>query len=341
MKITYLRGKIDKDERGRLLHRTAFCGVFFMETCVLCSSKAIINRQEGASRTIYNCPKCGMFVVSDLVEKEVKNKTDEIESYLIARKLAKKDSDTVLISFEKANLDKDYLQLTVDKIVDFFPKTFSEQMEMALRNIGYMSGFPGQEVKIYDIQTAPIFYVRGENQDALAYLMESMRQAGLVEIKYYGGSFFPFGVTVAPKGWERLESPEKDKGTRKNIFAHSSSGDNKLNSQFFYSAVERISKECGYNWVGSADLRADTNITFELVSGVKSSELVICDFTEQTGGGYYAAAMAHSLGKACILTCHESAKKKLQFDTNQYRVIFWDRQEMLYLELLSTIKAMF
>lgn len=309
-----------------------------METCVLCSSKAIINRQEGASRTIYNCPKCGMYVVSDLVEKEVKTKSDEVESYLMTRKLAKKDSDTVLISFEKANLDKDYLQLTVDKIVDFFPKTFSEQMEMALRNIGYMSGFPGQEVKVYDIKIAPAFYVRGENQDALSYLMESMRQAGLVEIKYYGGSLFPFGVTVAPKGWEKLESLE-NKGTRKNIYAYSSSGDNKLYSQFFYSSVERIAKECGYHFVRSADMRADTNVTFELVSGVKTSELIVCDFTEQTGGGYYAAALAQSLGRNCILTCHESAKKKLQFDTNQYRVIFWDKQEMLYLELLSTIKA--
>lgn len=311
-----------------------------MESCILCSSNAIINRQEGASRTIYNCTKCGMFVVSDLVEKEVKNKADEIEAYLMTRKLAKKDVDTVLISFEKANLDKDYLQLTVDKIVDFFPGTFSEQMDMALRNIGYMSEFPGQEVKIYDTKMAPVFYVRHENQNALSYLMESMRQAGLIEIKYYGGSFFPFGVTIAPKGWERLESPKKDKETRKDMFTYSLSGENKLNSQFYYSAVEKVARECGYHLVNGADTRADAMITFDIVSGVKSSELVVCDFTEQTGGAYYAAAMAQSLGKTCILTCHESAKKKLQFDTNQYRVIFWDKQETLYLELMSTIKAM-
>lgn len=311
-----------------------------METCILCDSKAIINRQEGASRTIYNCQKCGVYVVSDLVEKEVKNKADEIESYLIARKLAKKDVDTVLISFEKANLDKDYLQLTVDKIADFFPETFSEQMDMALRNIGYMSEFPGHEIKIYDVKMTPFFYVRRENQDALSYLIEAMRQAGLVEVKYYGGAFFPFGVTVAPKGWERLESSKKDKETRKNIFMYSLSGENRLNSQFFYSAAEKVAKECGYHSISWSDMRASANVTFELVAGIKSSELVVCDFTEQAGGAYYAAAMAQSLGKACILTCHESAKKKLQFDTNQYRVIFWDKQEMLYLELLSTIKAM-
>lgn len=309
-----------------------------MDKCLLCDSRAIINRQEGASRTIYNCTRCGVYVISDLVEKEAKNRLDEIESYLITRKLAKKDADTVLISFEKANLDKDYLQLTVDQIVDLFPETFSEQMDMALQNLGYMSKFPGHEVKVEDIAMAPAFYVRGENQEALLYLMEAMRKAGLVDTKFYGGSVFPFGVKIAPKGWERLENL-KAKGTRKNIFAYSSVAGNKHNAPF-NEVLEKIAEECGYHSVLNAKIRADSNVSFELVSGVKSGELIVCDFSEHACAGYYAAAIAHSLGKPCILTCHESSKKNLQFDIYQYHIIFWDKPETLYIELLSTIKAL-
>lgn len=177
-----------------------------MEKCILCGTKSICNRQEGASRTIYNCKQCGVFVVSDLVEKEVKEKANEIKSYLMTRNLEGKDSDTVLISYEKSNLDKDYLCMTVNKILAGYPKTFAERMEMALRNIGYMSDFPGHELRIFDIQSAPVFYTQDDNPAALLYMAEALRGEGLVELKYYGGQSLPFGVTISPKGWERLES---------------------------------------------------------------------------------------------------------------------------------------
>lgn len=322
-----------------LLHKTALSWGIIMEKCILCGLKSVINRQEGASRTIYNCQQCGVFVVSDLVEDDVKDKSDEIKSYLMTRKLAQKDADIVLISYEKSNLDKDYLRMTMDKISDFYPKTFSEQMEMALRNICYMSDFPGHEIRIFDAKTAPLFYVKDENPAALLYLMESLRNEKLIELKYYGGPSLPFGVTVAPKGWKWLEGLKKDELTQEAVFAYSSSGDEKI-SALFYGALEKAALECGYRFDANMNSRQDSRVTFGLVSGVKSSGLVVCDFTENSGGGYYAAAMAQSLGKPCILTCHESAAKKLQFDTSQFRLIIWDKQETLYLELMSTVKAM-
>lgn len=308
-----------------------------MSGCVLCASNAIVNRQEGASRTIYNCPKCGVFVVSDLVEKEVERKSGEIGAYLMTRKLTK-EADTVLISFEKANLDKSYLQMTVDRIVDFFPKTFSEQMDFALKNLGYMSGFPGQEIKVEDIGMAPAFYVKSKNAAALFFMMEALCQDGLVELNYYGGKGFPFGVTVSPKGWKRLEGFDSSEAARKNIFIYSPHAKDEISSQF-YGAVEKAAGECGYHTVSHASEQSDAKVTFGLVSGVKSGQIVVCDLTEHARSSYYAAAMAQSLGKTCILTCHESDKKKLRFDTSQYHVIIWDKQETLYLEILNTIKA--
>lgn len=308
-----------------------------METCVLCDSSAVINRQESASRTIYNCPNCGVFILSDLSEKEAIQRRDEISSYLMMRKIVN-DSETVLISFEKANLDKDYLQMTVSRIAEFFPRTFSEQMDMVLRNLGKMSGFPGQEIKIDDVRTAPMFYVKNNSLEALTYLMGAMQQAGLIEVKRNNGKIFPFSVIVSPKGWEQLENSGAG-SVSKNMFAHSSNGDDDINSQF-YSAFERVATECGYVPVTDTNIRADTKVTFGLTSAVKSSEVVICDFTAHTGGSYYAAGLARGLGKTCILTCHESKRKKLEFDESQYRIIFWDNVEKLRGELLNTIKAL-
>lgn len=308
-----------------------------MASCILCDSEAIINKQESASRTIYNCKNCGVFVISDLQEKEIAESTNEIASYLMSRKMRKAE-DTVLISFEKANIDKDYLQLTARQIVDFFPKNFTEQMDMALKNIEKMSRFAGDEIKIEDLSVAPLFYVRQRSLEALTYVIKSMHRAGFLEVNYFSGAYMPCAVTITPKGWDRLYMLKQNKNDKNELFFCSVKKETVLSRQFI-NAIDNVSKECGYNATNNFSERVEAKVSNELIVGVKDAKIVVCDFTEPVGEIYYAAALAEGLGKLCILTCHESAKEKLQIDTNQFRVILWDNQETLYIEILSAIKA--
>ncbi len=308
-----------------------------MPACILCKAHAIINRQESASRTIYNCSRCGVFVVSDLVEKEVNKSSSEIASYLMTRKLAN-ESDTVLISFEKANLDKEYLQMTVDKIVGLYPKSFEEQMGYALRNLGRMSKFPGHEIRIEDVNFSPILFVKNNNVEALTFLLKSMQKAELVENNYFSGAYFPCGVTVSVKGWERIYQMKNGLEKRDNLFVCAPREDNEVSTQF-HTAMKKLAKECDLHMVENSNVRAEAIISNELVAGVKAGKVVVCDFTEGLGEAYFASALAMGLKNICVLTCHESAKKKLQFDRNHLNVIIWDKPESLYLEVFCAIKA--
>lgn len=278
-----------------------------------------------------------MFVVSDLVVKEIEQKPGEIMAFLTSRRLAKK-TDILLISFEKANLDKDYLQMTVEQIVERYPKSFAGQMDMALKNICLMSKFPGFEVKIEDLRTAPCFYVTNEPYEALNFMLKSLWKEELVEVNYFSSKYFPCGVTVTAKGWKRLNELQETAVDDKTLFSCCTANESAV-SGAFAKALKKVSAECGFSIVQNAADKAEKKISNELIASIKTSEAIVCDFTGLSGDTYYTAALARGLGKLCVLTCHESAKDKLQIDAGQLSVIFWDKQETLQIELLNALKA--
>lgn len=306
-----------------------------MGNCFLCESKAIINRQDSASRTIYNCPACGMFVVSDLAEADAQKKANEIAAFLVNRKLSS-TNEIVLISFEKASHDKDYLQLTVNEITELFPESFSEQMDRALLNLNYLTSYAGEEVKVEDVRMSPVFCARKSNHDALSFIIKSMQKAGFVEIKFYGGSFFPCGVIVSARGWDRISELKKGNSERDILFAYTACGESERGDQF-HKAVRKAARECGFTIQDSMD--ADAKVNFELITHVKSSKIIVCDLTEPACEAYYTAAFARAKNKLCILTCHESAKKKLRLDEQQMSILFWNSPETLHLQVLNAVRA--
>lgn len=310
-----------------------------MGTCLLCESNSISNKQVSASRTIYNCPRCGVFVVSDLAEQDVMGKTDEISAYLMSRKLSNA-KDTVLISYDKSKLDKDYLQLTVHQIAELFPKSFSGQMDMALMNLGIMSAYPGYAVKVDDLKMAPLFYVRNSSCDALVFLIKSMQHADLLEVNYYNNAYFPCNVTVSPKGWERISELKKGASGEQILFSCPPRSGGEVGT-LFNKAAEKLAEELSFRYISSSLEASEAKVTYALAAAVKSATAVVCDITGHPGEAYYAAGLAAGLGKVCLFTCHGSGKAKLHVDSGQYPVIFWETQEDLHLSLLNALKARF
>ncbi|GAI27661.1 unnamed protein product [marine sediment metagenome] len=53
------------------------------------------------------------------------------------------------------------------------------------------------------------------------------------------------------------------------------------------------------------------------------------------GGVYWEAGMAYGMGKTVIQTCiaTEESKRRIHFDLNQYRTIFWRKLKSLWLLL--------
>lgn len=309
-----------------------------MGKCVLCNASATTNVHDNASRTIYNCHNCGVFVLSDLVVSRAKRYRCELSAYLTSRKLAG-HNEIILISYEKAPKDKDYLQLTVDQILERFPKSFSEQMHTAVLNLARLSSFEGDEIKVDKLEMFPYFYVRKISYDALSFMIKSLQQFELIEVNYYSGSFFPCGVIVSPKGWDQVVRLRGDRVRHETCLLLHSGEDTERNA-LFRRVVQKASRECGYDIVESDTTHATGKVGQELIGMIKCCAYIV---TEMSGGGgavYFTTGLAQALSTTNILTCHSDALHSLDIDTEQISVLHWQEEEDLYLQVLNAIRAL-
>lgn len=308
-----------------------------MAKCILCGAKATRNVQESASRSIYNCQNCGVFVLSDLVVDEAKRNGNKLAAYFTNRKLAG-HNEIVLVSFELAKKDKDYLQLTVDQIASQYPTSFTDQMDLVLENLVRLSEYAGAEIKVENLDMAPVFYLKQTNYDALSFVIKSMHKFELIEVNYYGSSFFPCGVIVSPKGWDRVSQIQAGQVNQSSAMVVHSMTDDEI-GRMFRKAARKAAKECGYDVVESSTASSENIVNHEMISMAKGSQFVICDLSHSAGAAYYTVGMASALGKNQVLTCHSKARKKLQVDAEQISVLGWSEEEELYLKILNAIRA--
>ena len=309
-----------------------------MGKCILCNAKATVNTQDNASRTIYSCQSCGVFVVSDLVTNQVKRNGNELAAFFTSRKLAG-HNEIVLITFDKAIKDKDYVQLTVDQILNQYPKSFTQITDMVLLNLSRMSSYAGEEIKVEGLEMCPVFYVRKQNYDALSFIIKSMQKFELLEVNYYGSSFFPCGVIISPKGWDRISRMEDGKAEQESALIYLPGKGNDY-TETFGRVASKAARECGYQVEELGSSGMTDQVDNEMVSMIKSCRFLICGMPNATGGAYYAAAMATALGKTTILTCHQSFLKKLEINTEQIPVLTWKDEHELYLQIRNAIRAL-
>lgn len=309
-----------------------------MASCILCKANAIVNRQDNASRAIYNCLNCGVFVISDLVETEVKQNCAEIASFLMARKLSAA-SETVLVSFENANHDKGYLQLTVDQIVAAFPGTFEKQMRGTLKNLARISGYPGDEIKFTDLKYAPLFYLRKLNYDAFSYMIKALQKMEYADVNFHGTSFFPCSVVLSPKGWDIATGPDMGTSGNRQLFLLAPRQSGEVSADFA-EASRKAALKLGMELVENTMLSESAIIGNALTAAIREADTVICDLTEQNPEAYYAVATAQALGKKLILTCHGGGKKKPALNPEHFPILYWQERDPLANEILNAIRAM-
>lgn len=313
-----------------------------MENCLLCNLNAMITRQDNSSRTIYSCLSCGVYVVSDLAIRAIRQHACEVSAFLQSRRLAGQ-SDTVLISYENAKREKDYLQLTVSQIVEMSPENFTDQMHMSLANLANLSAYPGEEIKVESLDSAPMFYIKNANFDALSFVIKSMVKAELIDVNYYGASFFPCGITVSPKGWdlaaELCSKKDEDLVPRILLIYNSASGKDAVS--IVRDAAQKAAKDCGMKLVSSDMIMGGGGLVGnEIAANIKSSTYILIDLTDVSPEIFYAWGYAKAVGKPILLTCSEEKRNKTSKAIGSHiGISFWHDANQLPTEFYNFLKA--
>ncbi|MCL2068974.1 MAG: hypothetical protein FWH00_03655 [Oscillospiraceae bacterium] len=299
-----------------------------MEACILCNSRAVINIQESAARTIYNCPLCGTFVVSDMAAEEIKASSARIASFMMERE-THGHNDIVFITNDHIKDEKGYLQISVSGITARYPQTFGHRMDAALANLANRSEYPGASISIDRIELCPMLYVEEQKEQALAFMLHAMQEQKLISIQSRHGSVLPCTVTVTAKGWKSIEEAQSEKQKSDGRALVLSLGDD------YCKAVRKACRASGYHMlsVEAAD------ISPMLMAQVKAAKVIICEVSQLSPAAYYAIGMARALGKLDILTCSAEKRGEIPFSGEQMAILKWETHEELSNILAYTIQS--
>ena len=135
---------------------------------------------------------------------------------------------------------------------------------------------------------------------------------------------------------ENLNEPNK---SSKNIFI-AFNFDNEL-PEIFNTYVKEAIEELGFNYtiVTQNTTTHDKAISDEIIAKLKSSRIVIADFTNHRNSVYFEAGFAMGMKIPIIWTCQEGHEDDLSFDTRQYPHLVWKDGEDLKKQITDRIKV--
>ncbi|WP_419673050.1 hypothetical protein [Aliarcobacter butzleri] len=122
-------------------------------------------------------------------------------------------------------------------------------------------------------------------------------------------------------GFEYIESLAQTNENSKNVFA-AFCFTAEL-QEIFDNYVKEIIEELGLNYTRVSSSTTDTNKTIndEIIGKIKSSKIVIADFTGQRNSVYFEAGLAMELNIPVIWICKKE-EKELSFYTRQILIYF-------------------
>ncbi len=140
-------------------------------------------------------------------------------------------------------------------------------------------------------------------------------------------------------GLEYIESLEQPNKSSKKIFIAFNFHDDL--TQIFNITIKNAIKKLGFHCIIVNQDTSDPNkpISDEIISELKSSRIVIADFTNHSNSVYFESGFAMGMNLPIIWTCKKGHENELSFDTRQYPHIIWSDKNNLKKQIINRIKV--
>ena len=140
-------------------------------------------------------------------------------------------------------------------------------------------------------------------------------------------------------GLQYIESLEQPNKSSKNIFVAFNFEEGL--SEIFNTYVKEAIEALGFNYtiVTQNTTTHDKAISDEIIAKLKSSRIVIADFTNHRNSVYFEAGFAMGMKIPIIWTCREGHENDLSFDTRQYPHLVWIDGEDLKKQISDRIQV--
>ena len=238
-------------------------------------------------------------------------------------------------------------------ISSWYPKSFSDRINLILLHIHSLSKHIGQPVHINKQEMFGLFFVdrkeprnfsisqsadglqwRDENDCCFEvdYILEYLGKSGYVE----GLARKESGINIAlkPEGYIRIDNLQKDASHGRDAFIAMEFGEKTLQLR---EAIRQGIVAAGYRAIFIDEVPYNGFITPEILKHIKDSKFVVVDLTHKNNGAYFEEGYAMGLGKPVIQLCKK--RIRLHFDIAQKNTIIWERESDVSKMLENRIKA--
>lgn len=96
---------------------------------------------------------------------------------------------------------------------------------------------------------------------------------------------------------------------------------------------------CGFHVIRLDRVEHNDNINDKIIADLRTSQLIVADFTQHKGGVYFEAGFGLGLGRPVIWTCRSDDFDHVHFDTKPYNHILWTSPVDLRDKLTARIRA--
>ena len=151
---------------------------------------------------------------------------------------------------------------------------------------------------------------------------------------------YPLFKNLTFDGLQYLEELEEPNKNSKQIFV-AFNFDEPLTSIFntnLKEAIEYVGFE--YVVVNQDNVEHNKSINDEIIVKLKTSRIVIADFTNHRNSVYFEAGFAMGMNIPIIWTCQKGHENNMSFDTRQFPHIVWEDKNDLVKQVIDRIKRL-
>ncbi|NCD07461.1 MAG: hypothetical protein EOL97_15235 [Spirochaetia bacterium] len=311
--------------------------------CPLCGENALITNSQDYFGDFISCNNCGKIIITDDAFNLVKKKFNENKFYACLYYYIqhfRKNGKVYLIVEKIEETNDKYFQLSIDEIMNLYPNSISEKIDMILLNISSLLKNPGFCCTLNEINTNNLFFTQNERE---AYFLAETMEKESKFIKLEGTVSNHFNnIELTYKGWTRVDELKKDIKKYKKGFIAMWFNEN---MEPIRNAIKDVFVETGYQISIIDEKEHNNQIVQEILHEIETSDFIVADLTGNRGGVYYEAGYALGLGKEVILIVDnnwlEKNKENPHFDVaqkNQIRYISIDDLSVrLFNRITSTV----
>lgn len=297
-------------------------------TCKICENKSKVFDYTVLGEQTFNCSYCGKYTL-------LENLSMDIDVYEKKKNYFYKISSYVYEQNNKFNITPIIDKKKIEQLLEMKDKKIKEKFDLMITYLSLLNEWTQLDNKI-------LVACWMKNTNELDILIKKANNEYLIEgefTKTIDRYHYPTFNNLTFDGLSYLESLDYINKNSKNIFV-AFNFESKLQEIFNTYLKTAIEKE-GFNYivVNQDNVEHNKSINDEIIANLKSSRIIIADFTNHRNSVYFEAGYAMGINIPIIWTCQEGHENDMSFDTRQFPHIIWKSKDDLVKQVIDRIKV--